>query len=246
MSSDNWEGDRDLDEYKGQDWKGSVFGGKYGHDEKYRGVNDYSGSPNSNNYSGGYSGGNNPSHGKRNGAIILLVIGLVVGGALFVTDIDISSVTQEINEKVLKSGIFDQEPGTESTIEPATEPSTAPVSEFATITKNLDKKQYGGATADITINKLQVVEKANHNIINMNMKLTVHMEVDDIQYFSPSSNWYLKNEYGKQYTEQCHNSQGDFILLRGEQNPISYYDICYHVEKKFDTFDFHGIPIILK
>ena len=28
MSYDNWEGDRDLDEYKGQDWKGSVFGGK--------------------------------------------------------------------------------------------------------------------------------------------------------------------------------------------------------------------------
>jgi len=100
MSSDNWEGDRDLDEYKGQDWKGSVFGGKYGHDEKYRGVGDYGGSSNSNNYGGGYSGGNTPSHGKRNGAIILLVIGLVVGGALFVTDIDISSVTQEINEKV--------------------------------------------------------------------------------------------------------------------------------------------------
>jgi hypothetical protein len=50
------------------------------------------------------SGGNNPSHGKRNGAIILLVIGLVIGGALFVTDIDISSVTQEINEKVWTSG----------------------------------------------------------------------------------------------------------------------------------------------
>jgi hypothetical protein len=100
MSRDNWEGDRDLDEYKGQDWKGSTFGGKYGHNKKYRGVGDYGGSSNSNNYGGGYSGGNTPSHGKRKGAIILLVMGLVVGGALFVNDIDISSVTQEINEKV--------------------------------------------------------------------------------------------------------------------------------------------------
>lgn len=119
------------------------------------------------------------------------------------------------------------------------------VPEFATITKNLDKKPYGGATADITINKLQVVETDYYNIINMNMKLTVHMELDDMQYFSPTANWYLKNENGKQYTEQCHNSQGDFMLLKGDQNPVRYYDICYHVEKKFNTFNFHGIPITL-
>jgi len=100
MSSDNWEGDRDLDEYKGQDWKGSVFGRKYGHDEKYRGVDDYGGSPNSNNYGGGYSRENDTSHGKRNGAIILLVIGLIVVGALFVNDVDLSSVPQEIDEKI--------------------------------------------------------------------------------------------------------------------------------------------------
>jgi len=105
MSSDNWEGDRDLDEYKGQDWKGSVFGGKHGHDGKYRGVSNYGGS------SGGSSGGNyyssgggysrrNASHGKRNGAILVLVIGIVVGGLLFVNDFDIKSISQEINENV--------------------------------------------------------------------------------------------------------------------------------------------------
>ena len=102
MSNNNWEGDRDLDEYKGQDWRGSVFSGKYGHDQKYVGSNDYGGSPNRNNsnYTGGYSRKNNSSHGKRNGTLILLIIVLVVGGVLFVNDFDISSVTQEINEKV--------------------------------------------------------------------------------------------------------------------------------------------------
>ena len=102
MSNNNWEGDRDLDEYKGQDWRGSVFSGKYGHDQKYVGSNDYGGSPNRNNsnYTGGYSRKNNSSHGKRNGTLILLIIVLVVGGVLFVNDFDITSVTQEINEKV--------------------------------------------------------------------------------------------------------------------------------------------------
>jgi hypothetical protein len=250
MSYDNWEGDRDLDEYKGQDWKGSVFGGKHGHDDKYRGVNNYDASPNSNNFSGGFSGVDKPSHGKRNGAIILLVIGLVVGGVLFVNDIDISSITQEINEKVKTSGIFDQESNSQSSVKSNSQSSVKsnsqssvePVQEFASITTNLS----GGAAADITINELQVVEKNNYKIINMNMKLTVNMKSNDMQYFSPSSNWYLKNENGEQYMEQCHNSQGDFMLIKGKENPISYYDICYHVEKKFNNFNFHGIPIILK
>ena len=105
MSHDNWEGDRDLDEYKGQDWKGSVFGGKHGHDGKYRGVSNYGGS------SGGSSGGNyyssgggysrrNASHGKRNGAIILLILGGIIGGIFFVGDIDVSSISEVIDQNL--------------------------------------------------------------------------------------------------------------------------------------------------
>ena len=170
------------------------------------------------------------------------MIGLVVGGVLFVNDIDISPITQEINEKVKTSGIFDQESNSQSSVKSNSQSSVEPVQEFASITTNLS----GGAAADITINELQVVEKNNYKIINMNMKLTVNMKSNDMQYFSPSSNWYLKNENGEQYMEQCHNSQGDFMLIKGKENPISYYDICYHVEKKFNNFNFHGIPIILK
>ena len=55
--TDNWEGDRDLDEYKGQDWRGAVFNGAHGHDGKYRGVGKY-GSSSSSNYGSGSLGGN--------------------------------------------------------------------------------------------------------------------------------------------------------------------------------------------
>jgi len=73
---------------------------------------------------------------------------------------------------------------------------------FATITKKLDLKPSGGATADITVNKLQVAETEYYNIIKLNMKMTAHMELDDMQFFSPTAGWYLKNENGKTYVEK--------------------------------------------
>jgi len=187
--------------------------------------------------------------------IAIMAIAVIVMGTYAYGNYDITIGDQKIEEIIPIGSITKTFDDISNSIPVNIEPKSGSVENtlekestqhFATITINLDKKPSGGATADITINKLQVVETDYYNIIKMNMKLTVHMELDDMQFFSPTAMWFLKNENGKAYVEKCHGTQMDMMTLRGDQNPIKYYNICYYVEKEFKKFDFHGIPITLE
>jgi uncharacterized protein YkwD len=105
MSSDNWEGDRDLDSFKGQDWKGRVIDGKY--DDRYKGVVNY-GSRGRHRGRGTHHGGY--GHRRRvskNSKIILgIVFPIIAVGVLFylenqtdfIKDLE-SKLTQDSNQK---------------------------------------------------------------------------------------------------------------------------------------------------
>lgn len=121
--SDNWEGDRDLDEYKGQDWRGSVFEGKHGHDGKYRGVRSSKGSKKSSsskktsssgggkssggkNYGNSYSNSGNSK--KKSITISVIVIAILIFGYFFYTsgyEINLSEYTEKLKqvEKTIQS-----------------------------------------------------------------------------------------------------------------------------------------------
>jgi len=91
---DNWEGDRDLNEHAGQDWKSRILGGNY--DNRYEGVKYYG--------RNSRRAGNNKTKSVTIGIIFLLIIG-VVGFVLYdqgYFDESIQNVPQEIQEAVLE------------------------------------------------------------------------------------------------------------------------------------------------
>lgn len=98
---DNWEGDRDLDEYKGQDWRGSVFEGKHGHDGKYRGVRSSGGGRSSGgkNYGGSYSNSGNKK--KKSIIVPVMVVVILIFGYFFYTsgyEINLPEYTEKLNQ----------------------------------------------------------------------------------------------------------------------------------------------------
>ena len=82
---DNWEGDRDVDEYAGQDWKSRILGGNY--DNRYRGVKNY-----------GYGSRRSKTKSITIGIAFLLII-VVLGFILYdqgYLDESIQNMPQEI------------------------------------------------------------------------------------------------------------------------------------------------------
>ena len=86
MSGNNWEGDKDLDSFKGQDWKGGVIDGHY--DNRYEGVGNY-GSGSSRNYGSGSSTPSSSSTSRRSRkipVIISVILSVVVIGVFLFGD----------------------------------------------------------------------------------------------------------------------------------------------------------------
>jgi|APSaa5957512535_1039671.scaffolds.fasta_scaffold14041_3 hypothetical protein len=108
---------------------------------------------------------------------------------------------------------------------------------YPTKTLKMDLKPSGGATADFTINTVRVSDGGNYKIININMLMTMHIELNDTVFFSPTAMWVLKSPDGEIYPEQCHGRQFDGQFISGKDNPNRSWDMCFHVEKELIKFD---------
>lgn len=125
---DNWEGDRDVDEYAGQDWKSRILGGNY--DNRYRGVKHF-----------GHGSRRNKKR-KKSIAIVIIVI-LIIGVFGFILFIQgyfdelIENMPQEIQDisKTVKDFTTKT---TEDIPEKITDVSKIIEDEFPKISKSID------------------------------------------------------------------------------------------------------------
>ncbi|RMW40759.1 MAG: hypothetical protein EA442_01175 [Candidatus Nitrosopelagicus sp.] len=97
MGNDNWEGDRDLDEYSGEDWKNRILDGKY--DNRYEGVG---------NFGRGRKNSSKPSKGRKKFIVIPIVILVIISFMFLKADINSDNNTlDEISSSVDVSTISD-------------------------------------------------------------------------------------------------------------------------------------------
>ena len=103
MGSDNWQGDRDLDSHKDEDWKGRVFDGKY--DERYKGVGKYGSGGRGGRSPGGYHFSSRKSRKASSSKIIVAIIVpiIVIGAFIFATQIDFNL---DSSNKKIDSSLF--------------------------------------------------------------------------------------------------------------------------------------------
>ena len=120
------------------------------------------------------------------------------------------------------------------TIKQGTQPSQT---NYPTVTLKMDLKPSGGATADFKINTVRIADADYYKIININMLMTMHIELQDTVFFSPTAMWVLKSSDGEIYPEQCHGRQFDGQFITGKENPNRSWDMCFHVEKDLNKFD---------
>jgi len=104
MSSDNWQGDRDLDSHKDEDWKGRVFDGKY--DERYKGVGKYGSGRPGGRSPGGYHFSSRKRRKDNSSKIIVAIVVpiLVIGAFIFVTQTDFNQ--DDADNQKIESSLF--------------------------------------------------------------------------------------------------------------------------------------------
>jgi len=158
---DNWEGDRDVDEFAGQDWKSRVLGGNY--DNRYRGVKNY---------------GRNSRRSKTKsvtvGIVFLIIIG-VFGFVLFdqgYLDETIKQAPQEIQDATesAKEIVTEVTEKAKEIVDETTEKATEIINEQTdTVSKKINEIQEGIPIVDLpeTSEKEKLAEEEIHRLVNI-------------------------------------------------------------------------------
>ena len=108
MGNDNWEGDRDLDEYSGENWKNRILDGKY--DNRYDGVANYG--------QGKRNSSRPPKKGKKKLVIIPIVILAIMSLMFIKAEINLENNSlEEISSSVDVSTISDSVDQAQKTLE---------------------------------------------------------------------------------------------------------------------------------
>ncbi len=158
---DNWEGDRDVDEFAGQDWKSRVLGGNY--DNRYRGVKNY-----------GQNSRQSKTKSVTVGIVFLIIIG-VFGFVLFdqgYLDETIKQAPQEIQDATesAKEIVTEVTEKAKEIVDETTEKATEIISEQTdTVSKKINEIQEGIPIVDLpeTSEKEKLAEEEIHRLVNI-------------------------------------------------------------------------------